>query len=209
MSVNNPALPTCRIAILASGQGSNALRLVEYFGCKGNVSIGAVLSNKDDAPVLAKMSAAGIPTFGLNKQAFSGDARPVLDILEAQEITHLALAGFLLLLPENLLERYPDRVVNLHPALLPRFGGKGMYGRRVHEAAIAAGERFSGITVHEVDPRYDEGRILFQAQCPVLAGDTPETLEARVRELEHRYYPAIVEAWALACRLPRSPQRAA
>ncbi len=209
MSVNNPALPTCRIAILASGQGSNALRLVEHFGCKGNVSIGAVLSNKADAPVLAKMSAAGIPAFGLDKQAFSGDARPVLAILEAQGITHLALAGFLLLLPESLLERYPDRIVNLHPALLPRFGGKGMYGRRVHEAVIAAGERFSGITVHEVDSRYDEGLILFQAQCPVLAGDTPEILEARVRELEHRYYPTIVEAWALACRLPRSTRRVA
>jgi phosphoribosylglycinamide formyltransferase-1 len=209
MSFNSPAFPSCRIAILASGQGSNALRLAEHFGRKGTLSIGAVLSNKADAPVLAKMSAAGIPAFGLDKRAFTGDARAVLEILEAQEITHLALAGFLLLLPESLLGRYPDRIVNLHPALLPRFGGKGMYGRRVHEAVLSAGERYSGITVHEVDPRYDEGRILFQARCPVLPGDSPETLEARVRGLEHRYYPGVVEAWALARRLPQSPRRAA
>ncbi len=209
MSEKISAVPFVRLAVMASGMGSNAQKLADHFAAQSGIGIELAISDRLDAPVLAKMSEVGIPTRFFEKKILLSEPAALLDELEAHGITHIALAGFLLLLPENLIARYPGRIVNLHPALLPKFGGKGMYGQKVHAAVIAAGERISGITIHEVDARYDEGRILFQATCPVLPEDSPETLGARVRTLEHRWYPPVVEAWALGRQIPESPVRAA
>lgn len=184
-----------RIAVLASGSGSNALKLFQYLEGNAQLSIAAVVSNKEDAGVLNHARAYGVETLVVNRDTFY-ESKLVLDFMEKRSIDCLVLAGFLWLIPPYLLKAFSDRIVNLHPSLLPAYGGKGMYGRHVHNAVLRAGERESGITVHIVNERYDEGRILLQARCPVLMGDTPETLAARVQQLEHTFFPVAVTHWA-------------
>lgn len=180
-----------RIAILASGSGTNAQRLIEHFAQHAAARVALVGCDRPGAGVIQRAWDLGVPCylFGV-AELRNGD---LLRELQGQRITLIVLAGFLRLLPEELIAAFPGRIVNIHPSLLPRFGGKGMYGDRVHAAVIAAGEPESGITIHLVNEHYDEGEVLFQRKCPVLLGDTPESLAKRIHELEHAHYPAVVE----------------
>ncbi len=187
----------CRIGIFASGSGTNAENLIRYFSVHSSVKVVLVLCNREGAGVLDRAARLGVPakTFDRSDLYESGK---VLQLLDDYRVDFIALAGFLWLVPGKLLSRYPDRIVNIHPALLPAYGGKGMYGQKVHEAVIRNGEKESGITIHLVNERYDEGNILFQARCPVQPGDTPGSLAARIHELEYRHYPEVIEGYLAA-----------
>ncbi|TSA38315.1 MAG: phosphoribosylglycinamide formyltransferase [Porphyromonadaceae bacterium] len=180
------------IAIFASGSGSNAEQIIRYFSRDANHSVKCVLSNKADAYVLERAKNLSVPVMVFNRNTFY-NTRQVLDVLNEAAIDVLVLAGFLWLVPDYLLITFPRRIINIHPALLPDFGGKGMYGMRVHEAVIREGRKKSGITIHLIDEEYDRGKILFQAECPVLPNDTPEDLASRIHQLEHRYYPETIK----------------
>jgi phosphoribosylglycinamide formyltransferase-1 len=182
------------IAIFASGAGSNARKIIEYFNRPGNTiaRVVMVLCNKPGAGVLAIAEENGIPAIIINRdEFFRGSA--YLPELKEHHADLLVLAGFLWKVPETLIKAYPRAIVNIHPALLPSFGGKGMYGRHVHEAVLNAGCTESGITIHYVDGHYDNGDIIFQAKCEVAENDTPESLAMRIHALEHRYYPEVIE----------------
>ncbi|MEI6434506.1 MAG: phosphoribosylglycinamide formyltransferase [Bacteroidota bacterium] len=181
-----------KLAIFASGNGSNAQRIIEYFFGHPDISINLVVSNKSKAYVLTRAANLGVPTVIFDRNAFN-DGIIITNFLLDKGIDYLILAGFLWLLPANLLSAFSGRILNIHPALLPKFGGKGMYGKKVHEAVIAAHETESGITIHHVNEYYDEGKVIFYAKCPVTPYDTPETLAAKVHELEYRFYPEMIE----------------
>jgi len=181
-----------RIAIFASGSGTNAEQIISYFNGHASVEVGLVLSNKPDAYVLERAKNHNIPSFVFNRHEFY-ETTVVPDLLREKGITFVVLAGFLWMVPESLLVMYPGKILNIHPALLPLHGGKGMYGMKVHEAVIASGADESGITIHLVDDRYDAGSSVFQAKCPVLPDDTPETLAMRIHQLEYRYFPEMIE----------------
>lgn len=185
-----------RIAVLASGNGSNAQRLAEYFAGNRDISIPLIISNKKDAYVHERAKGLGIPSYCFSRAQFS-EVDEVLDLLKEYRIDVIVLAGFLLLVPEKIIKAFPDRVVNIHPALLPKYGGKGMYGHHVHEAVIAAGEQESGITIHLVNEKYDDGRYLFQARCTLTPEDTPETLAQKIHLLEYEHFPKVVEQLSL------------
>lgn len=183
-----------RAAILASGSGTNAGQLMAHFAQHPGMEIAMVACDKSRAGVVQRAWNAGVPCY-----LFGGEELvdgTLQGELERQGIDLLLLAGFLRLLPAELVRAWPDRILNIHPSLLPRHGGKGMYGHRVHEAVLAAGEKESGITIHLVNERYDEGRVLFQVKCPVLPDDTPDTLAQRIHHLEHAHFPAVVEEFA-------------
>lgn len=180
------------IAIFASGSGTNAENIIRYFEENDSVRVSLVLSNKSDAYVLERARALGVPCVAVPKEGWV-DGRAVLDLLREYRIGFIVLAGFLLRVPEALLNVYPNKIINIHPALLPKFGGKGMYGDRVHEAVIAAGEKESGITIHYINEHYDEGSIVFQATCPVLLEDSVEDVAAKVHALEYEHYPVILK----------------
>lgn len=180
-----------KIAILASGEGTNAQRIMEYFKESTSIKVVVVIANKPQAGVLARADRWGMPRVVISKSGFElGEA---LETLKAYEVDWVILAGFLLKVPQNMLDAYPQRIINIHPALLPKYGGKGMYGHHVHEAVLAHGETESGITVHLVNEHYDEGEHLFQARCIVLPDDTPDSLAARVHELEYAFFPQVIE----------------
>lgn len=184
--------PNFRLAVFASGTGSNAQKLIDYFANSALATVALIVCNKPGAGVLAIAEKAAIPTLLIEKeQFFWGDA--YLPALKKAGINFIVLAGFLWKIPQALIEAYPKRIVNIHPALLPKYGGKGMYGQYVHEAVLQAGEVESGITVHYVDEHYDNGDIIFQTACPVLEGDTPETIASRIHLLEHLHYPRVIE----------------
>jgi phosphoribosylglycinamide formyltransferase-1 len=180
-----------RIAVLASGSGSNAQRLIEHFAQHAKARVVLVGCDQPEAGVLQRAWDLGVPSY-----LFSGaelrDGTVQQELL-GQRIDLVVLAGFMRLIPTELIKAFPQRIVNIHPALLPKYGGKGMYGHHVHETVVAAKEQESGITIHYVNERYDEGEHLFQAICPVLPEDTPDTLAARIHELEHAHYPQVVE----------------
>ena len=188
------------IAILASGNGSNAQNLIEYFnlgkGClQENLNLASVkiiICNKPDAYVITRAENLNIPAIVLKKEELTTSPQPLLQLLKEHGIDYIILAGYLLKIPAELINEYPDRIINIHPALLPSYGGKGMYGNHVHEAVIAAKEKESGITIHLVDNEYDSGKILFQARCTVTPEDTPQSLAAKVHELEYRDFPQAV-----------------
>jgi formyltetrahydrofolate-dependent phosphoribosylglycinamide formyltransferase len=188
---------TMRVAVAVSGRGSNLEALLRALGPGAPAEVVLVLSNRPDAGGLERARADGVPAEVLADPA-SADAW--LERLEAHRVDLVVLAGYLKLVPAPVIARYRDRIVNVHPALLPAFGGKGMYGRRVHEAVLASGARESGATVHLVDEVYDRGAILARGRVPVLPGDTPDRLAARVLEVEHRLLPAVVLAAAAAGR---------
>jgi len=180
-----------RIAVLASGSGTNAQRLIEHFRAHAMAQVVLVGCDQPQAGVLQRAWDLLVPSY-----LFSGKELrdgTLLRELQQQRIDLIVLAGFMRLIPAELVRAFTDRIVNIHPALLPKFGGKGMYGHHVHEAVVAAKETESGITIHLVNERYDEGRILFQAKCPVLADDTPDSLAERIHALEHAHYPQVVE----------------
>ena len=181
-----------KIAIFASGSGSNAENIIQYFAQKPQFCVKSVFCNVPDAYVLERAKKYRIPTFVFNREEFRNPDK-VFRQLQEQEIDFIVLAGFLWLMPSFITAAWPNKIVNIHPALLPAYGGKGMYGHYVHEAVIAAGEKESGITIHYVNDHYDQGASIFQAKCPVLPTDTPDDLAARIHELEYRYFPEIIE----------------
>ena len=186
---NAPAVT--RIAIFASGAGSNAQQIINHFAASENTKIALVVCNKPGAGVLAITQKAGIPSLLIEKEKFSvGDN--YLPELAQHKIDFIVLAGFLWKMPVGLIQAYPKKIVNIHPALLPKYGGKGMYGNKVHEAVIAAGESQSGVTIHYVDEIYDHGEIIFQATCEVAENDNPELLSKKIHILEHANYPTII-----------------
>jgi phosphoribosylglycinamide formyltransferase 1 len=183
------------VAVAVSGRGSNLEALLRSLGPDAPARVVLVLSNRPDAPALDRAAGRGIATVTLRDHADGGEW---LSALERHRVDLLVLAGYLKLVPAEVVARYRGRILNVHPALLPAFGGKGMYGRRVHQAVLASGARESGATVHLVDEVYDGGRILGQARVPVLPGDDADSLAARVLEVEHRLLPAAVLAAAAA-----------
>lgn len=187
-----PFESTERIAIFASGSGSNALQIIDYFRGHPHIEVALVVSNRRTAPVLEKAARHGIATLIVDRTRFY-ESESLLDKLKAHQITLVVLAGFLWLIPAYLVRSFPRRIVNIHPALLPSYGGKGMYGMHVHRAVKAAGERRSGMTIHYVNERYDEGSIIFQADCPLDPADTPEEIAAKVLRLEHAHYAPVIE----------------
>lgn len=181
-----------RIAIFASGAGSNARVMIQHFAAHPSIEVALVACNKPGAGVIQIAQNAGIPVCMIERERFTnGDA--YLPELKAAGVNFIVLAGFLWKIPALLVAAFPKRIVNIHPALLPAFGGKGMYGSNVHAAVLKAGETTSGITIHWVDEHYDKGDIIFQAECPVLPRDTPEDLAARIHFLEHQHYARVVE----------------
>jgi len=181
-----------KIAVFASGSGSNAENIVRYFNAHSSVSVALILTNKADAYVLERARKLHIPSAVFSKKEMNeGDS--VLNLLKENDIAWIILAGFLLKVPDNIIAAYPDRILNIHPALLPKYGGKGMYGSRVHEAVVVAGEKESGITIHLVNAHYDEGQVLFQATCPVLPSDSADDVASRVHALEYEHFPRVIE----------------
>jgi phosphoribosylglycinamide formyltransferase 1 len=181
-----------KIAIFASGSGTNAQRIIEYFSGDPKISVAMVLSNKSEAYVLVRAKKLHIPSVVFDRETFY-ETGEILGLLSKNGIDLIVLAGFLWLIPERFIKAYRGRIINIHPALLPKYGGKGMYGDRVHEAVIQSGDKESGISIHYVNEKYDEGNIIFQAKCAVKQNDTPETLAQRIHQLEYRYYPEVIE----------------
>lgn len=183
-----------RIVVLASGSGSNAEVIFNYFRNHPVIEVVMLLCNNPEAQVLVRAQKFWVPARVIDRKEFN-DEELMLDLMHGVKATHLVLAGFLWLIPAFLIRAFPDRIVNIHPALLPKFGGKGMYGMRVHEAVKQAGDVETGITIHLVNENYDEGRVLFQATCNVADGDSPEQIARKVHQLEHTSYPKVIEDW--------------
>lgn len=180
-----------RIAIFASGSGSNAQRIAVYFADKDLLEISAIYCNNPEAFVIERAKLLGIPSVIFSRDNFY-NTNSILEDLKSRGIDWIVLAGFLWLIPDNILKAFPQRIINIHPALLPAYGGKGMFGMKVHEAVIAAGEKQSGITIHHVNELYDEGDIIFQATCRIQPGDTPEILATKIHELEYEHFPVVI-----------------
>lgn len=185
------------IAIFASGTGSNAQKIIDHFKDNELIHIALVVSNKADAGVLNIAKAAHIPTIIIERNPFlKGDG--YVNILQKYDIQWIILAGFLWKVPETLITAFPQKIINIHPALLPKYGGKGMYGHFVHEAVVANHEKESGITIHFIDEHYDHGAHIFQATCEILEQDSAEIVAKKVLALEHQYFPIIIEKTILS-----------
>lgn len=180
------------IAIFASGSGTNAENIIKYFSTKKGAKVTLVLSNKRHAMVLKRAENFNVETLFFERHDFYDSGR-ILDFLIEKKIDLIVLAGFLWLVPENIIGKFSGRIVNIHPALLPSYGGKGMYGEVVHKSVIENRDPESGITIHYVNNNYDEGDIIFQAKCRVDPTDTPETLAVKVHALEYQHFPGIIE----------------
>ncbi len=179
------------IAIFASGQGTNAANIIYYFR-NTDIKIRVILSNSPNAGVVNIANDNNIPIIIFDKKLF-GDSEKFLDILEGYDLDLLVLAGFLWLIPPFLIEKYKNRIINIHPALLPRYGGKGMYGMRVHEAVKSSGDAKTGITIHFVNENYDEGDIIFQKEIDIDLSDSPVDIAQNIHKLEYKYFPLIIE----------------
>ncbi len=184
------------IAIFASGSGSNAQKIIEHFTTHTQIQVVAVLSNNPQALVLEKAAKFQVPTYTFTRSQLY-QSEEVIEILKKHKADWIVLAGFLWLVPGNMIKAFPNHIVNIHPALLPAYGGKGMYGAKVHEAVVKAREKFSGITIHLVNEEYDKGAIIFQAQCPIEPNDTPEDVAHKVQVLEHTHFPDVIEKMIL------------
>ena len=180
------------IAIFASGEGTNAQTIIDYFKSSKDVKIALIVSNKSTANVLNRAKNNNIATLIIDKHSFS-ETNDVIDVLKKCNIDLIVLAGFLWMIPANLVKAFPDKIVNIHPSLLPKFGGKGMYGMNVHKAVIAAKEKESGITIHFVNEEYDKGKIISQHACDVLENDSAEDLVKKIHLLEHEFFPKAIE----------------
>lgn len=179
-----------RIAIMASGSGSNAQKIMEYFADSKDVSVECLLSNNPEAFAVQRAKNQGVDTLVFDRKQFY-ESFFVENFLDERRINLVVLAGFLWLVPEKLVRKF--KIINIHPALLPQYGGKNMYGMKVHQAVIDNKEPFSGITIHHVNEKYDDGTIIFQAKCNLDESETPESLAEKIHQLEHRYYPEIIE----------------
>jgi len=180
-----------RLIIFASGRGSNAKAIIDYFKEEGSAQVVLIVTNKADAGIIDIAKAEGIPHLLTSNKKLSESS--IIDELKAYHPSLIVLAGFLLKIPGSVIEAFRERIINIHPALLPRWGGQGMWGHHVHRAVIEAGELQSGITIHLVDEEYDHGATLLQATCPVLSDDVADTLAARIQKLEHFYYPRAIQ----------------
>jgi len=189
-------IPNCRLmkrlALFASGSGTNAENLIRYFADSKYARVSLILCNNPEAFVIKRAKNHNVPVMTFSRSQFY-DSSEVLGILEGHKIDFIVLAGFLWLVPTNILEAFPRSIINIHPALLPKYGGKGMYGNRVHEAVIQNGEEESGITIHLIDEQYDQGQTLFQTTCPVYPDDDSQTLAARIHKLEYAHFPEVIE----------------
>ena len=180
-----------KIAVFASGEGTNAERLIKYFeNTKTPVAI--VVTNNSKAGVVVRAGKYGVPVLQITKQELA-DIDCFFKMIEKHRVTWIVLAGFLLKIPSYLVQRFPNKIINIHPSLLPKFGGKGMYGNHVHKAVLEAGEKESGITIHFVNEHYDEGAIIFQATCVIEETDTVESLSKKIHALEYFHFPKVVE----------------
>jgi phosphoribosylglycinamide formyltransferase 1 len=185
-----------RIAVFASGSGTNAEQIFRYFNKHPRIEVALLLSNKPDAYALVRAKNHNIKTMVFNRQEFN-HGRLISNALKDAGITHIVLAGFLWLIPGYLLTSFPGRIINIHPALLPKYGGKGMYGSKVHEAVKSSGDLETGITIHLVNNKYDEGEVLFQGRCALTKDQSPEEIAACVHKLEYEHYPPVIERWIL------------
>ena len=179
------------IAVLASGNGTNAENIIRYFQDSESVHIGLVLTNRETAFVMERARCLNVPSVYIPKEEWK-EGMSVLALLRDRKIDFIVLAGFLARVPDCILHAYPNKIINIHPSLLPKFGGKGMYGNRVHEAVVAAGEKESGITIHYINENFDEGKIIRQYKCPIWPGETAEQVAEKVHALEYEYYPQVI-----------------
>jgi phosphoribosylglycinamide formyltransferase 1 len=182
------------LAIFASGSGTNAEEIMKYFKHHPSITVSILLSNNPEAYALERAKKFAIPTKVFSRKEFK-ETTLILDWLKEHSITHVVLAGFLWLIPDYLIKAYPNKIINIHPALLPKYGGKGMYGAKVHEAVKASAEKETGITIHLVNEHYDEGEIVFQAKCPIDQTFTADQIANCVHKLEYEHYPRIIEQW--------------
>jgi phosphoribosylglycinamide formyltransferase-1 len=182
-----------QLAIFASGSGTNAENIIRHFKENGKAEVVAIFCNNPKAEIIGRAKNLGVDCIVFDKKDFYESGK-VEKQLEELKVDLIVLAGFLLLLPEKLIKHFPKKIINIHPALLPKFGGKGFYGSKVHEAVLKAGEKKSGITIHYVDEKFDEGEIIFQTTCDVDESETAETLAKKIRQLEHEYYPRVIES---------------
>jgi phosphoribosylglycinamide formyltransferase-1 len=180
------------IAIFASGSGSNARKILEYFEDRDDVDVSIIISNRKSAGVLNHAREFGVSTFRIDRPYFY-NSNCILKVLLAEKIDLIVLAGFLWLIPPYLVSKFPNKILNIHPALLPKYGGKGMYGHHVHEAVKANNEHESGMTIHFVNEKYDEGGHIFQAKCAVLPTDSANDIAANVLKLEHKHYAEVID----------------
>ena len=181
-----------RIAIFASGNGTNCENIIRYFQAKGDAEIAFVLSNRADAYALVRARRLGVKTVVMTRDTFN-DESAVMELMRREHVGFIVLAGFLLLVPPFLIDAFDHRIVNIHPALLPKYGGKGMYGRHVHEAVKAAGESETGMTVHWVTREYDSGEIIAQYKTAISPTDTVDDIAAKEHELEMKYFPEVID----------------
>jgi phosphoribosylglycinamide formyltransferase-1 len=181
-----------RLAIFASGSGTNAENIIRYFQNKPQIRVSCICTNRADAYVAERVRPYNVPVLVFSRQDFY-ETNKVLDYLEENKIDWIILAGFLWLIPVNLIDRYASRIINIHPALLPKYGGKGMYGSSVHKAVVENREKQSGITIHFVNNEYDKGNIIFQATCDIDPDDTPDALASKVHALEYQHFPRVIE----------------
>ncbi|HDR68757.1 MAG TPA: phosphoribosylglycinamide formyltransferase [Bacteroidaceae bacterium] len=180
------------IAIMASGSGTNAENIIRFFRTKSDIEVKVVLTNRSDAYVIKRAGKLHVETVIFNREELY-ESEEIHDLLKKRRIDLIVLAGFLWLIPKSLIDIYKNRIINIHPALLPKYGGKGMYGNRVHEAVLQSKDKESGITIHFVNEKYDAGDIIFQAKCGIDPAETPESLAEKIHKLEYKYYPEVIE----------------
>jgi len=185
-------MKTKKIALFASGSGTNAEKIMQYFDAHEQVEVAMLLSNKAKAGALARAEKFEVATKVFNRSTFY-ETEEIISLLQDREIDLIVLAGFLWLIPAPLVNAFPNKIINIHPALLPNYGGKGMYGAHVHEAVIQNKEKESGITIHYVNEQYDEGEFIFQASCEISPSDSPTDLAKKVQQLEHEHFPKVIE----------------
>lgn len=180
------------LVVLASGSGSNAENIIRFFKLSKNVKVSYLLSNRPDAYALQRAKALGVNAMVFNRDDFYNNGK-VANFLREEQPDLIVLAGFLWLVPQEIIKNFPNRIINIHPALLPKYGGKGMYGDKVHRAIIENGERESGITIHFVNEKYDEGSTIFQARCTLSADETASSLAEKIHNLEHEHFPRVIQ----------------
>jgi len=183
-----------KIAIFASGTGTNAAKIIEFFGSRPDISVDLVATNKETAGVLSIAKHHFIESVVFSRSQFLNNPEEILKVIQSRKIDFIVLAGFLLMFPENIVAAFEGKILNIHPSLLPDFGGKGMYGERVHQAVLESGKEKSGITIHQVNNEYDRGEIVFQKEVTIDEGETPDTLKKKIQILEHRYFPEVIES---------------
>ena len=186
-----------KLSIWASGSGSNAENIIRFFESSEKISVDHILCNKKDAGVFERAARLDIDAHYFSGSDFR-ESKAVLEFMQKRDIDYIILAGFLLKVSEEIIYHYPGRIINIHPALLPGYGGKGMYGKNVHSAVIGAGEKHSGISIHLVNEEYDRGTLLFQSICEIDKNDTPDSLAEKVHQLEYKHYPEVIQNYILS-----------